>query len=389
MPRLQRASDALFIVIFFVLTGGALIQTFYPFLEQPPIVERRKLAEIDNPWPRIFRFDSSIGTDLSAWFDDHHGFRAFFIALKNQVDYIVFNRNSRVDIGKDGYFFLRSHTQRLKKYDMMSDEELKVYKERLLSLRDALLARGIKLIVVDFPVKNDIMQSKLPDGLFHTGDNGALARFRHWLRTLPGVDFLDGHELIPRSVKNDPEHHTPYYRQDVHVNYWGGLPVAKEVVRVIAKHENMPVRPWRKFQIVHVPFPQGTERRFLGLLYLQPEMIDTQADPALIGVDTPLGVWNVSPKYGGASKIAADFDPFDFSYHTREGFNDGMLPTTIVYGNSFSDPFWSCGMHEHFKSIYRARNLAGRLPLMLANMPPNTRFFVFQYFEARFEDAFR
>jgi len=53
----------------------------------------------------------------------------------------------------------------------------------------------------------------------------------------------------------------------------------------------------------------------------------------------------------------------------------------VLYGNSFSDLFFSTGMHEHFVELFRARAMPQRLNLVLDHLPDGTRYFIWQIYE--------
>jgi hypothetical protein len=57
-----------------------------------------------------------------------------------------------------------------------------------------------------------------------------------------------------------------------------------------------------------------------------------------------------------------------------------LLPPTILYGTSFTDPVVVLRDHEAFKALYHTRgNQPWRMGPVLANLPPAVKFFVLEY----------
>jgi hypothetical protein len=71
---------------------------------------------------------------------------------------------------------------------------------------------------------------------------------------------------------------------------------------------------------------------------------------------------------------------FDFIYRSNGQATKGKLPTTVLSGNSFSDLVFNVGLQTYFKEFYRARNVAPRWVKSLRNLPPGTRYVVYQFF---------
>jgi hypothetical protein len=71
---------------------------------------------------------------------------------------------------------------------------------------------------------------------------------------------------------------------------------------------------------------------------------------------------------------------FDFVYRTEPAARAGNLPTTVVFGNSFSDMYFNLGLQSYFESFYRARNVMPRMNHSLADLPPGTKYVVYQFF---------
>ena len=58
-----------------------------------------------------------------------------------------------------------------------------------------------------------------------------------------------------------------------------------------------------------------------------------------------------------------------------------VLPGTVLFGNSFSDYYWTLGLHRYFCFIRRARNPISRFKSFYETMPAETKYFIFQFYE--------
>jgi hypothetical protein len=52
-----------------------------------------------------------------------------------------------------------------------------------------------------------------------------------------------------------------------------------------------------------------------------------------------------------------------------------------LFGNSFSDAYWSLGLHRYFCFIRRALDPISRFKLFFDTIPAETKYFIFQYYE--------
>jgi hypothetical protein len=52
----------------------------------------------------------------------------------------------------------------------------------------------------------------------------------------------------------------------------------------------------------------------------------------------------------------------------------------VLFGNSFSDFYWSLGLHHYFCFIRRARDPISRFTLFYDTIPAGTKYFIFEYY---------
>lgn len=76
---------------------------------------------------------------------------------------------------------------------------------------------------------------------------------------------------------------------------------------------------------------------------------------------------------------------FDWEFVARPGTCLEKLPGAALFGNSFSDLYWSLGIQNYFCQIRRSRTFtrgipsAARLADFINDMPPETKYFIFQF----------
>ncbi len=71
----------------------------------------------------------------------------------------------------------------------------------------------------------------------------------------------------------------------------------------------------------------------------------------------------------------------DWSFKSHAGHDSALLPESVLFGNSFSDLYTSAGLHTRFTVLHRTGSAPERLGPLLMNLPPGTRWFIWQFFE--------
>jgi hypothetical protein len=73
---------------------------------------------------------------------------------------------------------------------------------------------------------------------------------------------------------------------------------------------------------------------------------------------------------------------FDFGYPANDQGTAGQLPTAVLFGDSFTDVWFSVGLHQYFRSIYRTQGSPSHVRQMLASLPAGTRYLIWEYLES-------
>jgi len=105
----------------------------------------------------------------------------------------------------------------------------------------------------------------------------------------------------------------------------------------------------------------------------------TQSDG--IGRDEPDGTW-IIPDHVALERADDGIGrPFDWEFRSNPELCKQRLPGTVLFGNSFSDLYWSLGLHHYFCFIRRARDPMSRFKLFYQTIPPGTKYMIFEFIE--------
>jgi alginate O-acetyltransferase complex protein AlgJ len=351
--------------------------SFFPIAIVAPLQENRNPA----PWPDLELLLQQSGAakfadQLNRWVDDRAGLRDLFVRLKNQIDYSVFAVSRNVYIGSNDVLFEREFTEKRFLIDFINEEIYQIAVETPFSnFADLLAQRGIKLVVVYNPDKSTIYPEYLPHNIVNLAAAGRMERFRAFLRHQPNIIFIDGQEILTREKEKTSE--LLFWRTDLHANYLGSIPIVRELIHRLAIEIARPEIAWNEeFQFHDIPMGGG-EGRFLSIL--NPVIAQGKYAENLyqIGDKEPDGHWNVV-NLPGTGIFNGTFD-YEFISDPQEC--GGKLPATLLFGNSFTDPWWPVGLHRYFCSIRFSRVTypTTRLPAVIETMPAGTKFFVLQF----------
>jgi SGNH hydrolase-like domain, acetyltransferase AlgX len=354
-----------------------LLQTLYPVFGTvvAPLQERRALS----PFPPL-RFLTGTNGDFAAglntWFDDRVGFRDLFIRAKNQIDYTLFDTSRKVWIGSDGWLFDRYPAG----FDL-DDSQVAILQKGFVTLAHQLRDRDIHLIVVGYPDKSALYPEMAPARmpLLWTSSSN-YGRFRQFLASRSEFAFIDAEEIMRREKSHSSEQ--LYNKADMHVTEVAEIAVVKEIVARAAQAENrLDVRWDEKLTLSHAQISDGSQARFMALLTPPVEETPYYVDSYRVGAAEPDGHWDI-PDPGVLDRADEGIGrPFDYEFRSLPELCASRLPGMVLFGNSFSDLFWSIGLQRYFCFIRRARDPLSRFKLFYDTMPAGTRYFIFEYYE--------
>jgi hypothetical protein len=355
-----------------------LVQTLYPVLGTfvPPVEERRG----PSPFPSL-RLLSGTNSDFSArlnqWFDDRLGFRDLFIRSKNQIDYTLFYTSKKVYVGRDGWLFYRPAKHPVSD---LNTTELAQLEDSFMILARRLHDKGVQLIVIGYPDKSTIYPEMVAPSMPLMPEGGNYDQLRLFLAAQSELTFIDAEEIMKREKLNTLER--LYYKTDMHATQIADIPIVGKIIARIAKEEGQPNIRWdEKFTLMHAPWSNGAEARFSALLFPPTEEVPYFADAYTIGQKEPDGFWFLPDPLVFERADNGIGRPFDWQFRSLPELCPQRLPGMVLFGNSFSDFYWSLGLHRYFCFIRRAREPISRLKAFYDTMPPDTKYFVFQYYE--------
>jgi hypothetical protein len=376
--RVERALSWTFFGFVALCLVVPLVQTLYPvFGTIVPAVEERRTA---NPFPSLrllLGTNGDFAAGVNKWFDDRVGFRDLFIRSKNQIDYTLFRTSKKIYIGSDGWLFYPPEPDDVAVIDAAGLSELE---QSYITLAQWLHDRGVQLIVVGYPDKSAIYPEMAPPQMPQMAAGGNYDQFRHFLATRSELTFIDAEEIIKREKSKNPD--ILYAKTDMHATEIAQVLVVKEIIARIAQAEGRPDISWdEKFTLLHAQSSDGSEARFLSLLFQPEEEMPYFDGTYTIGGSEPDGHWFLPDPQVFESADDGVGRPFDWEFRSSPELCPQRLPGMVLFGNSFSDFYWTLGLHRYFCSIRRARAPLSRLKLFYETMPAGTKYFVYEYFE--------
>ncbi len=345
------------ISVFFALLLLPIIQMVTRFPTVSLLDENRNRERT----PRLGEILSPVAfvSQAQKWFADHYGYRDWLIRAKTQIDYSVFGVSDKVYIGKEGWLYLRNIIDsEIPAEDEMSDADLTAVAKRFAELRDVLQERGISLVVVTNQLKDKFYPEFLPYAARRIMSHRRFDDFRAELHAMPGIVYIDTTEIL-ESLKSERQ---VFHKTDLHWNDPAAAEVARTLVNEIAEAEHRNVPFWRYPLKIKIEKMSGGEATFMPLFYPPNEQALFVAEkfPA--------------PPY--TYEVAKD----PFEYIARFVNDQGLLPPTVLCGDSFSDGMVRAGLLDHFQVLYRTKSPPQDL---ISKLPVGVKYFIYQFIEVR------
>ena len=171
------------------------------------------------------------------WFNDHMGFRRRLMDVFHLARYHGWTPRRLSEgpfIGRDGWMYL-NHDGCISEFrgtNLLTDDELKYWKQTLEDRRDWLARRGIRYMFVVVPNKHTIYPEHLPASLVRVTEESRLRQLSDYLAKESDVAFIDLTDAL-RHAKS--EHHV-YFKSDTHWNAYGAFAGYQEIMK--------PIRSW-------------------------------------------------------------------------------------------------------------------------------------------------
>jgi len=365
----ERKIQAFFVAIFMVLLAAPKLQKEFKMLHYQVLDENRKKIESlhGNPFTRLFHEGDEYSKAFEKYYNDHYGFRDFFIRLKNQIDFSLFNRSDEVVIGRSGYMEYRNvidveeiRNERLKAGDWRkihaNIERFRIYLEN----------KGITLILLPIPMKFSVYPEHYPRGSVSRPEKTAFYHLMDYLDSHPEIHYVDASKILLSAKKK----YDVFYKTDFHWNEIAAFFVAEETVKTIARLSGRPDTWNRDLRFEKKPGFGGGINRSLAIF--SPPLEDR------IELDSN------RKRHGGYLKPET---PYGVHFRATVGHDRALLPATLVVGNSFSEGYFEyADMYSRFSEAYFLhRNHLHELPLYL---PSGVRYLVLQFIEVEIGNYF-
>ncbi|WP_312319488.1 hypothetical protein [Stenotrophomonas sp.] len=336
----QRARWAVRVVFCLLVLVASLTPALLSLQTDPPDVDKvqemRVLAPLPGEWQGgALDLDKNF-VAFDKWFNDHLAYRSWMIRFKNQLDYSLFRTSSRVYFGAGqeiyGRILLDDQLPAVERVFAQPGVDQRI-RDRLLAMSAQIKAEGATMILVTPMQRQHFSQKRLPFFAPHMQEPSHFLGLYESLRATPGLEFVD---VLGTMKAIDPKYPL-YFKQDFHWSDFSAREVSIEITKRIAALEGREFK-WR-YPLETMTKPEvGSDARFAALLTERPVdelRVDNRPWPAVHQIN-----------YEDPAKTGLE-------YVTDELDDPALLPSTCLFGNSFSDGMVSVGLLNHFQKLTR------------------------------------
>ncbi len=166
-------------------------------------------------------FDGSFQNQFEKYTNDHVGFRPFFVCIRNQVLYSLFNEAKAAGVieGKEKYLFEKNYLKAYNGDDFLGSDSIYHRTQRLKTLQDSLANYGKTLLVCLAPGKGSFYPEYFPDNFIKPKtDSTNYKRYSYYLKKT-GVNHLDFNKWFLKM--KDTSQCILYPKYGIHWSYYG------------------------------------------------------------------------------------------------------------------------------------------------------------------------
>lgn len=160
---------------------------------------------------------------FDTYYNDHLGFRNFFVRLNNQIQYSVFFKGSGkdVEVGKKGYLYEGGYIRDYMGYNFVGNEKITTKAKEIKIIQEALKHEGVNLIVGFAPGKASYFPEYFP--LKYDSSIRTTSNFQAYIKAYEelNVDYIDFNTYFVEYKKKSQ--HPIFPKGGIH---WGELGVA-------------------------------------------------------------------------------------------------------------------------------------------------------------------
>lgn len=169
------------------------------------------------------------------WFNDHFGFRSFFVRCNFLVRYYLLgvSPSAKVVLGKDGWLYYNGEgtVDDFRHITRFEEEKLAAWAAALEKRRLWLERHGIKYVYMIAPNKSTVYGEYLPDVYTKIRAESGLDDMVSYLKQHTGVEVVDCRPALLKAKKGQQV----YFRTDTHWNQLGAFLAYQEVVKPVSK----------------------------------------------------------------------------------------------------------------------------------------------------------
>jgi hypothetical protein len=358
---MTRAIKISAIGLFMLIIVTPIVQQELNLIPVRPLQENRLKKERPSDWKALFETGTIFARQFEEYFNDHYGLRDLLIRTRNQIDYTVFHKSEKIIIGRDGWLFYKS---------VVEDEEIGAEKmtaadmdrifARVLKLNRILASRGITLIMLVSPMKNSIYPEMLPASAPRRPSPTSFERYLAFLHAHPEIVTVDTVPLL----KKLKESMQVYYKMDFHWTDAAGAYAARDLIQRLGSLSGKGSLWEKPIRIVIRRELAGGESQALGLLW---QTYEEAPYPAGRRPDLDLGIYTQGQNSN------------EWTYSTKLSDKSGLIPDTVMFGDSYADAFLRAGFTAYFAHFqkYSIWDFAQKFQ----SVPDGTRFLIFELLE--------
>ena len=322
-----------FLVVILIPLLGLFFNWDHGTLEETRRLAKAPAAPIDIKSIRAFRHT------CDQYFNDHFGFRKFFIRNFNALYYNFFDQSGTKKVlkGKDGWIFTNRDnvSETYRNVVKLSDDDLFAWKKLVIEPGDFLKSKNIKFIVLVAPDKSTIYPEYMPAWLKRTNQPAILDQLLAYTRANSDITMLDLRPALFEAKKQEQI----YYKADTHWNSKGAYIAYREIIGELSKTDSrLKLYSRDDFKIREAA---GYQKLDLAKNIALPEYFNEPMNKT----SNKLGL-KITKTYSKASRYSNPTAP---PYVMQQQNSD--LPTLLVFRDSFAShliPFISTNFSKSY-----------------------------------------
>ncbi len=229
----QKKTDWLLSVVFVGLITLPFFGSFFGWDFYPQQNENRKMASFPDIKNSALE---ELPDELTAYCDDHFGFRNTFIRRYQKIQKDVFNQGiSKVLKGKTpGWFFYKKGeaVADFMGLRQLSDEDLETWKDALQARRDFLRSRNIPYVFYICPDKTVVYPENLPDSTLASRGPTRFEQLQAYMEANSDVEII--YPLPELQAAKDRQ--LLYFPGDTHWNSSGGYIGYRRMMQTLQRY---------------------------------------------------------------------------------------------------------------------------------------------------------